>query len=64
MSVSEFPSQEEDFRSNTSSLNSVLVEVRGTEDTTRRPRRPGIPRYWTRQPPPRGPSTSEEPPAK
>lgn len=45
----------------TDSSNSVLVEIAGPEDTTRRPLRPGIPPKWTR-PDERRP-LNDEPPA-
>jgi hypothetical protein len=37
----------------TNSSNAIIVEATGPEDTTIRPLRPNIPRYWPgREPPP------------
>jgi hypothetical protein len=63
MSATQPPSPHRDGQGVTDSSDSVIVEATGPGDTTIRPRRPNVPRYYPgREPPPGHPAA--KPPRK
>ncbi len=68
MSASDSPSPRKNGQGFTESSDTVLIEATGPEDTTIRPARPNLPRYFPGREPPEGypgvrpPSDSQPPP--